>query len=253
MFILKKLVSAVILPPFCLFLLLLAGVCLTHRWPRLGRFLTVGSLILLMLLSIPLVGVRLLRTLEESPPIAHLPSVIRDTLQPAEAIVVLGGGSYPGAVEYGGDTVNAQSLERLRYAAYLQRISGKPLLVTGGAPFGGRPEAELMRQTLIAEFGVPVRWAETASRDTSENALFSARLLQQDNIAHVVLVTHAWHMSRAQGLFERQGVTVIAAPTGFTHDSPSWLEDLLPKVSALDKSSTAIREWLGLLWYRLCL
>ncbi len=248
MFILKKLLTAVVLPPFNLFLLLLAGLCLMRRWPRLGRSLTAGSLVLLMLLSLPVVGNRLLRTLEAVPPVSHDAAETLSALQSAQAIVVLGGGSYPGAMEYGGDTVNAYSLERLRYAARLRKISGLPLLVTGGAPFGGRPEAESMRQVLTEEFAVPVRWTEAASRDTAENALFSARLLRQSGISRIVLVTHAWHMSRARALFESQGLTVIAAPTGFTNDSPSLLDDLLPKASALDKSSIAIHEWLGQLW-----
>ena len=110
MFILKKMLSSVILPPIGLLLLLLAGLCLTHRWPRLGRLLTAGALVMLMLLSIPLVGTSLLRSLEESPPIPHFPEVIRETVHLAQAIVVIGGGSYPRTVEYGSDRVNAQSL-----------------------------------------------------------------------------------------------------------------------------------------------
>lgn len=250
MFVLKKLLSALILPPFGLLLLLIAGLCLKYRHPRLARSLIAVSLVLLMLSSIPLIGTYLARTLEETPPISGSAAVIRNFMEPVQAIVVLGGGTYHGAIEYGGDTVNAHSLERLRYAALLHKTVRRPLLVSGGAPFGGTPEAEAMHRVLVDEFGVPVRWVETESRDTAENAEFSARLLRQEGIVHIALVTHAWHMPRAATLFRQQGLTVLPAPTGFTGDSPSLLENLLPRASAMERSSFAIREWLGLLWSR---
>ncbi|MDP2811545.1 MAG: YdcF family protein [Rhodocyclaceae bacterium] len=242
MFFLKKLVSALLLPPIGPLLVVVLGLALAARRPRLGRALAALGIALLVLLSLPWTANRLIRTLETSPP------VTASDLARAQAIVVLGGGSYHGAPEYGGDTVSRFTLERLRYGARLARQTGLPVLVTGGAPFGGRPEAESMRETLEQDFGVQVRWAETASRDTAENAVFSAALLRQAGITRIALVTHAWHMPRAAGLFERQGVapiTVIAAPTGFIHDSPSVAESLLPAAGALGQSHQALHEWLG--------
>lgn len=250
MFILKKLLAALAVPPFSLLLLAVLGLCCARRWPRFGRGLAASVLTLLMLMSLPLVGKRLLRTLEDAPPLPAAASELRRSLADAQAIVVLGGGSYPAAVEYGGDTVNALSLQRLRYGARLQRLSGLPLLVSGGAPFGGRPEAESMRQALVEEFGVTPRWVEAASRDTAENALYSAQQLRQAGVTRVALVTHAWHMPRARELFAAQDLTVIAAPTGFANDSPSLLADLLPHPAALGESSVAVHEWLGRLWNR---
>ena len=250
MFILKKLLSAMVLPPFSLILLALAGLCLMRRWPRIGRSLMAGALLILMLMSVPLVGKRLLRTLEDAPPLPYVAAQTRASLASAQAIVVLAGGSYPNAAEYGGDTTNSLSLQRVRYAARLQRLSGLPLLVTGGAPFGGRPEAESMSQVLAEELATPARWIEADSRDTAENALFSARLLRQAGISRIVLVTHAWHMPRSRELFEAQGMTVIAAPTGYANDAHALLEDLLPQAAALDASSFAAHEWLGRLWHR---
>ena len=250
MFILKKLISAMILPPFSLFLLALVGLCLMRRWQRLGRSLMAGSLLMLMLLSVPLVGKRLLRTLEDVPPLPPAAALTQQSLASAQAIVVLAGGSYPDAAEYGGDTVNSFSLQRVRYAARLQRASGLPLLVSGGAPFGGRPEAESMSQVLSEELGTPPRWVEAASRDTAENALYSARLLHQAGITRIALVTHAWHMPRSRELFEAQGLTVIAAPTGYANDAHALLEDLLPHPAALTEGSFAAHEWLGRLWNR---
>jgi len=202
-----------------------------------------------MLLSLPLVGNRLQRMVETAPPLPPTPQQTLQALAQTQAIVVLGGGSYLAAAEYGGDTVSRHTLLRLRYAARLQRISGLPLLVSGGAPFGSRPEAVSMRQVLTEEFGVPVRWLEDASLDTAQNAEFSARLLRQDGIVRIALVSEAAHMARAVEMFQRQGLTVLAAPTGFANDSPVLLEDLLPNAEALENSRAALHEWLGRLWY----
>lgn len=249
MFILKKLVASMVLPPFSLLLLILAGLLLMRHHPRSGRLLAFAALIALMLLNLPLIGIRLQRTSEASPPLPVAPQQTVHALAGAQAIVVLGGGSHPAAAEYGGDTVSRSTLERLRYAARLQRISGLPVLVSGGAPFGGRPEAQSMRETLMEDFGVPVRWIEDASRDTEQNAELSAQLLHREGIDRVALVTSAMHMARATAMFRRQNLAVIPAPTGFAADSPALIDDLLPKPSAQSDSHEALHEWLGRLWY----
>ncbi len=239
MFQLKKLITALILPPAGPLLVALLGLYWARRRRRAGTAVAVAALALLIAGSLPLVGDGLLRSLETLPPIRA------DQLRSAQAIVVLGGGTYRAAPEYGGDTANRNTLLRLRYAAVLQRRSGLPLLVSGGAPFGGLAEAEAMRTVLETEFAVPVRWVEAASADTAENAANSARLLRAAGVQRIALVSQAWHLPRAVALFERQGLTVMAAPTGFSTPSPSLLEDLLPSAVALEHSRTALHEWLG--------
>jgi uncharacterized SAM-binding protein YcdF (DUF218 family) len=239
MFVLKKILVALLLPPFGLLLLLAFGLWLSRKHRRTGWLVAIVALLSLTALSLPVISNALLRSQEVTAPLATA------ALADAQAIVVLGGGTNYSAPEYSGDTVSRYSLERLRYAAVLQRRSGLPVLVTGGAPFGGRPEAQSMQLVLEQEFAVKVRWVETASRDTAENAILSAQLLKADNIKRIALVSHAWHLPRAVAAFERQGFTVTPAPTGFTRDSPSLLENLLPSASAFEKSRTALNEWLG--------
>lgn len=235
----KKLLSALLLPPLAPLLLVLAGLLLLRRRPRLGRWVAFAGLLLLWALSTPWVGKSLLQRVETYPAIA--PGALRDV----QAIVVLGGGNLLGAPEYGGDTVGPPSLARIRYAARLHRQSGLPILVTGGAPFGGRPEGDTMAEALALEFGVPVRWKETASRDTAENASLSAPLLKAAGIRRIALVSHAWHLPRAVPLFEAQGFAVVPAPTAFTAPPASpWL-GLLPSVGGLEASYWAGHEWLG--------
>lgn len=233
---------AFLLPPLSGLLLVGLGWALWRRRPRLARGLVGGGLLLLFVLSLPAVGDAMLRTLEGEP-------VSRADLEQAQAIVVLGGGRYREAPEYGGDTVGHETLARLRYAAKLQRESGRPILVTGGRPDGvGLSEAETMRRVLVGEFAVPVRWVEGESDNTRENALYSAQLLKRAGVTRVLLVTHAWHMPRAARSFEQAGIAVSPAPTLF-HREPMTPLDFLPK--GYSGARYAMHEWIGLVWYRL--
>jgi uncharacterized SAM-binding protein YcdF (DUF218 family) len=117
-----------------------------------------------------------------------------DSLSRAEAIVILAGVKYANAPEYDGDTVNTTTLERIRYGIHLQKKTQLPILVTGGAPFGGSPEAEIMAATIHEDFRASVRWIENKSRDTSENAEFFAAILKQFGITNIALVSQAWHL-----------------------------------------------------------
>lgn len=237
---LKKLLTALLMPPFSLVWLAALGLVLGRRRPRLGRWAAGLALLVLGALSWPPVADALLGSLERHPPLSA------QALAQAQAIVVLGGGIYPGAPEYGGeDSVARPTLQRLQYAATLQRRSQLPVLVTGGAPEGGRPEGEVMQNVLEQQFGVPVRWVESASLDTAGNAALSAPLLRAAGVQRVALVSQAWHLPRAVALFEAQGFTVLPAPTGFRTRPPGAWKRYLPSAEALLASQTALHEWLG--------
>lgn len=245
MFLLKKIAASIILPPFGLILLALAGLWLSRRRPKAGYGIAIASLLILLALSMPIVAGKLIRTLEWYGPIQA------EHLATAQAIVILGGGIYHGAPEYGGDTVGHITLERIRYGIHLQRQTGLPILVTGGAPFGGRPEADTMAESIRQDFGGTVRWIENNSRDTAESAGFSAPLIKEAGVLRVALISQAWHLPRARSHFEKAGIEVIPAPTGFNAATDVALEHLLPQAAALSASARAILEWLGILAKRL--
>lgn len=237
-------IAAFLLPPLNLLLVGGAGILLLRRRPRLGKGMLVFSLAMLWLLSTPIVAGRFLDSL--MPPPAPL------TGREADAIVILGGGRIKNSVEYGGDTAKAFTLERVRYGALLARKLGKPVLVTGGAPGGERiSEAEIMRDMLRNEYRVPVRWLEGRSNNTRENARFSADILAKAGIRRIYLVTHAWHLARAMPEFERAGLTVVPAGTGYKLHGDLEVLDFVPGAPALLNSYLASHEWIGLLWYRL--
>ncbi|MGQ9861133.1 MAG: YdcF family protein [Thiobacillaceae bacterium] len=240
-----NLVAALLLPPLNLLVLSAWGAWLTRsrRRQRLGRALIWLSVAGLWLLSTPYLAGLMLDALK--PPYRPI------TGDQADAIVILGGGVQRGNLEYGGDTVGRLTLERVRYGAWLARETGKPVLVTGGAPEGGEAEGHLMRAVLEREFGIPVRWVEDRAANTRENALHSAELLEAAGARRIFLVTHAWHLKRAIPEFERAGLVVIPAGIGYSAPESQNVLDFLPSARGLRDSYYAMHEGIGLIWYRI--
>ncbi len=236
-------------PPGINLLLLAAGLVVHGRRRRTAVMLAGTGFLSLWLLAVPAIATALAGLVEA----AAAPVADRASGAP-QAIVVLGGGRRADAPEFGGDTVSSATLERLRYGAILARRTGLPVLVTGGRVFGRGPaEADLMAGVLDEEFGVPVRWRETASRNTAGNALESARLLEAEGVRRILLVTHALHMPRAVRAFAAAGLEPLAAPTGGvgTGTRAATVLDWLPDAGALALSRDALHEVVGMLWYRL--
>ena len=249
----QEIIVLLLLPPGSLILIAVLGFLIYSKWTWAGSAVIVTALALLIALSLPRTGQQLMASLEAyaSPLNAYgLDQARKD----AKAIVVLAGGRYANAPEFGGDTVSRPTLERLRYGVYLHRQTELPLLVSGGSAGGEKiSEAELMQQVLEQDYKLAANWQEKYSRNTFENALESAELLRAASIEHVILVTHGYHMRRAIWSFEQMGIKVTAAPTGFTTLGyrGRTVHAYLPSAGGLYLSSLALREHLGYLWYQL--
>lgn len=245
-FLLKNLLGTLLLPPGNGLVLLGLAAMFRRRRAAFGLALLGGGLLLAQ--SLPIVAQHLVATLEDRA------GGVFVTPRGAGAIVILGSGLNTGAAEYAGDTVTDRSLVRLRYGATLARRLQLPVLISGGVPQNAsRAEADVMASLAEKEFGVTVRWQESASKDTADNARMSAALLKAAGIHKVVLVTQAFHMPRAQRLFEAAGLEIVPAPTDFKgrRDRPLEIFDFLPQAKALHTSYYALHEWLGLAWITL--
>lgn len=241
---LTNVTAQLVLPPGIFILLGLVGLAFARSHAKFGSALAAVCLVCLYLLSTSVVSKSLVQSLE-------VPYLDPTLVSSAMAIVVLGGGSYHRAPEYGADTVSTWSLERLRYAAHLQKRTGKPILVTSGNPAGGdTSEAEQMKQAL-RDFGASVKWVESKSNNTLENARLTQLVLKKAGIQSVYVVTNAWHMPRAKLAFERAGLHVVPAPMGYRTRARLGLLDFVPSASALVESYIFFHEVLGALWYRL--
>lgn len=242
-----NLIAAFLLPPLSLLLVLALGIILLYRHHKLAKKLILAAFCLLWIASTPYFAEGALHLLEAQT------TPLDISRQDADAIVILGGGTYFHAPEYAGqDTIGDGTLIRLRYGAKLQRATGKPILVTGGKPLGNSiSEAQQMRIALEQDFRVPVRWTEDDSDNTFENAHNSFGILQQAGIHKIYLVTHAWHMPRSAGIFRRAGFEVVEAPTAYTTRYRTDLLSFLPQATSLNDSRIFVHEVIGLLWYRL--
>jgi len=238
-FTLKAIVKALVLPPAGPLLLALVGLLVTRHSPRAGRVLIWTGALSLVLLCLPIVAWLLARPFDMKP-------LDYAEAKRAQAIVILGGGTRRRAPEYGGDTMARLTAERVRYGARGERQTGLPVLVAGGSmPDVQSSEAAIMREVLEAEYGVAVRWTEDRSRNTHENARFSAALLRADGVATVVLVAHAMDMPRARAEFASAGIATVAAPTGLASAGPIRLMDFVPSAPALQASHDALYEILA--------
>jgi len=222
---------------------------------RLASLLLAIALVILLLSSNEFFSKWLVQSLEWQ----YLPT---GDLPQAEAIVVLGGGTRPRIAPRPWYEVN-EAGDRILYGSWLYKQGKAPLLiVTGGRAEwlgeGGNPESEDM--AAIAEFvGVPnsVIVQESQSFNTRDNAVNTQQILQKKGLNKILLVTSALHMPRSVEIFRRLAIETIPAPTDFlvvqNDNNKGWavVLDLLPSADALKNTTNAIKEYIGLLIYRL--
>jgi uncharacterized SAM-binding protein YcdF (DUF218 family) len=241
-----------LIPPNLFILLTVIGLVLAWRWTRLGLAVATFSGALLYLVSMPVMSEYLFdRVVALADAIPSVPSEA-----PPGAIIVLAADFRHGQ-RY---TVGPLTFERLAEAASQERRLGLPVLVSGGRPAGTTDSlAGMMTAALQDDFRVPVRWQEDRSRNTFENAAFSADILRRAGVQSALLVTNSLDMARALWSFRAVGYPVIpAAPRQQTISQ--WRNDdeaqslsassFFPQVPALLVSYNALHELIGLGWYR---
>ncbi|WP_196138818.1 YdcF family protein [Aliikangiella sp. G2MR2-5] len=236
-------------------MLIFLALLLLRKFKWTAITLCFVSLSSLLVFSLPPVAASLIESLESYKALTsdQIRQFSKDS-SAKRAIIVLGGGRKALAPEYGDiDTVNAASLERIRYASWLSQKTQIPVLVTGGSVNNeATSEAVLMNQVMAANFGTASRWIESKSKNTWENAQLSSQLLFNEQVEEVILVTHAWHMRRAVDNFRQQGLKVIPAPMGFETDFSNLdRPPFIPSSRALATSSLALEERLKLLWLQI--
>jgi uncharacterized SAM-binding protein YcdF (DUF218 family) len=242
-FTLSKLLSLLIYPlSLSLLLCVLALIFSRLRWARRSFYTLLLATAWLYLCSTALFANFLTNTLErEFAPRAM--SVIGN----ADAIVLLGGGMR-GDTRMGTLPDLNQRGDRLIYAVALYKAGKAPVIVlSGGGVEGARPEAQQMEDLLVV-MGVPAQRIvlENQSRDTHDNAVFTAQMLKASGIHRILLVTSAYHMRRSLALFEAQGLEVVPAPTDFQQlVAEQVVPDWLPLIGNLAQSTDALHEIVG--------
>jgi len=210
---------------------------------RLGRVTGWLSVIWLIFFSLPVIS-HSLRSIQE----AGFPPIAVEKLPKKQAIVVLGGAMRP-AVNIDGLPDLRDSADRVWHAARLFHAGRAPLVVlSGGSDLNVRayPEAEAMKVFLL-DLGLPENALvlEPRSRNTRQNAEYTADLLLPMGVKDILLVTSAMHMRRSVSLFESRGFNVTAAATDYAIRRRFGWNDIIPKADSLDESAKVIKEIVG--------
>ncbi len=248
----KPVLTALVMPPVPLLLLVLIGARQMFRRPLLAWLLILLATLGIWFSGTQALGHALVQGLVKPPPALSSSDLAELRRSPRTAIIVLGGGRRLTAPEYGLSTLNFRSAERLRYGIWLSRETGLPLGFSGGVGYGataGASEAEIAARVAEREYNRALRWQETESRDTRENALKTVALLQPQGIEKIVLVTDALHMRRALANFEQAAagkrIRIVPAPMGVRGEGHLSGADWLPTRQGYEEVWMALHEALG--------
>ena len=178
--------------------------------------------------------------------------------QPSDDIagIIILGGFEDGWVSAGRPSLAVnEAAERLTEGMLLaKRWPNAKLVYTGGVGgllAGGTDAATPISQYLQSMGLSQERLVlDPQARNTFENAIYTRELLKPSKKDTWVLVTSAFHMPRAMGVFRKAGFNVTPACVDFRTRDYRDLYRLFGRVSdGLKRADRAVREWLGLIWY----
>ena len=238
-------------------LLMIVALVLLWKWPRWASLPIFLALIILLVASNGWVYGAVVKSLEwQNIPQGELPK--------AAAIVVLGGATKPAFAPRPAPDITDEG-DRILYGAQLYREGKAPIVIASGGRIdwrgSGPPESGDMA-AILETLGVP--WSailqDPTSLNTYENAVNVRKILDERGIdRRVLLVTSAMHIPRSLLIFQRQGIEAIPAPTDFlvtaediqesSRSTQAILLNFLPDADRLQKTTRALKEYVGMLIY----
>jgi uncharacterized SAM-binding protein YcdF (DUF218 family) len=230
-------------------LVALGVILLFTRFKRTGRALAAVGIVLLLIAGLTPFGNALMLSLEQRfPP--------WDAARGAPTgIVVLGGAIGAELSAARGTTDLNESAERITATAALAlKYPQARIIYSGGNArlvLTGGIEADYAAD-LFESLGIPRARleAERRSRNTIENAVFSMAIAKPKPGERWLLVTSAYHMPRAMGVFRHVGFAVEAYPVDWRTRGRIDLVMPMESVTAgLRRTDTAVHEWVGLFAY----
>lgn len=232
MFFLKKLLTALILPPG-LIILFFCAIFLFSKRKNIIRFIAVFCGVFIYILSIEPTSDFLISKLENQ---YRIPQRLE-----GDVIVILGGGVYNSGT-FKEDTVN-----RAIAGYYVFKKTNLPIILSGGSVEGKLSDSEAMYQ-FFRDLGIPENKLieEKNSRDTGENASFTVKICKEKGYGSIILVTSAYHMKRAVKHFSDKGVKVLPYPADSKISGSYNIYSFLPKSATLSLSVKVLREHIAL-------
>jgi uncharacterized SAM-binding protein YcdF (DUF218 family) len=222
---------------------------LATRFARAGRRLAIASLLVLAVIGFSPMGNALIIPLEQRFPPWN------DSRGAPDGIVVLGGAITPEVSSARNDVALNEAAERMTAAVALaRRYPHARIIFSGGNNaliYGEGSEADFAVR-IFESLGIPQEriTAEEQSRNTVENAVFSMLLAMPQPGERWLLVTSAYHMPRAMGVFRQAGFAVEAYPVDWRTRGTRDVWRPFPTLGdGVRRTDTAVREWVGLLVY----
>lgn len=247
-FYLSKVLWFFVDPGNALLFAILGGLILTKtRWRRLGKWLTGLAVCAALVLTFVPLGLWMTRALEDRFPVPELPAQV-------DGIVVLGGVIDPAHTAARGSLEMGGAVERIVVSAELARhFPAARLIFSGGSGsilVPDQREADFVA-ALYADLGVvaPQLVLDREARNTVENAEYALRLAQPKAGENWVLITSAFHMPRAVGVFRRVGWETIPYPVDFNINPDTSFEAPMSFTRGLGAFYNAAHEWIGLVSY----
>ena len=241
---LREILPLFLMPVFVALVLLVVALRTRRRWP------IVVALVLLWAASTPVTSNVLMRAIEGW----RVRQVTSDAPN-ADAIVVLSLSirDVPGK----SGAFEVDDFDRFLGGFDLYKAGKAPLLIFPGGWIASRPNLPLIGDVLIArarDFGVPASALSTTGKasNTEQEAAGIAELLgvgQSPTIPRILLVTSAYHMSRAKMLFRRAGLEVIPFPVDFQTKLGITPRSFIPNGDALKQTDQALHEIYGRMYY----
>ncbi len=232
LFVLKKLAAAFLLPPgLFVTLILVSGILV---WRKKARKTAVFLLVLAVViwgLSLAPVSDFLIRGLESDLP--------HPRVEEADVVIVLSG--------YG---------ERMGPGIQLQKRLGVPILFSGYIALKHSASDRENFYQALESAGVPrdLVLVETQSRDTFENLRQARNICRRRGFRKPVIVSSAFHGKRILLTLRKLSFPADLYPVDFEVIGRTirytW-RSFLPEAQALLGFSTALNEYLGLLFYRI--
>jgi uncharacterized SAM-binding protein YcdF (DUF218 family) len=254
LFTLKKFISFWLMPvPMCLTLVGTGLILLlATKRSRPARGLLVAGFVLFALFANKIVSVALVRPIEATfPPIPELTasSPLPASLQRCRYVVVLGSGHSNSPGFSANNQLSSAALARIVEGVRLLRVLPEAKLILSGGGEPGAPTHAAVLGRVAQELGIPAERMlriETV-RDTEDEAQAVRTLVGE---APVALVTTAWHLPRAAGLFRRAGVDTLPCPTNYTARPAAQFQwsEFDWDVESLERSTAAVRERIGYTW-----
>jgi uncharacterized SAM-binding protein YcdF (DUF218 family) len=254
-FTLTKILALLAQPSTMMALALFTGLMLMRRPNRekIGRRLAWGALVYLVVVGLVPVGNFLILPLEQR--FASVP-------RPADGdkidgIIILGGFEDGWVTAGRGGLAVNESAERLTEGLRLALKHPEAKVVfTGGV--GGLLSKDVEATGPVSRFlqdaGISADRiiVEGRSRNTYENAVFTRDIVEPKPGDRWYLVTSAYHMPRAMGLFRKAGFDVTAYPVDYRTRGPQDLTRLFERIpSGHLRTDLGVNEWIGLMSYRL--